>query len=125
MFTVVRTTRSGLAFSLVLVIGITLFILACGGEATAVAEPAAATAAPATAAPAATAAPRAQAPAATPVPQATAAPTRAPAPATAAKFNVQKLKFAMPAPVVESNRTWVSGWNYISQHDVFAELCYG
>ena len=140
MFTVVRTTRSGLAFSLAMVIGITLFILACGGEATAVAEPAAATAAPApaatvapapvataapapvaTAAPAATAAPRAQASAATPVPQATAAPTRAPGPAIAAKFNVQKLKFAMPAPVVESNRTWVSGWNYISQHDVFAE----
>lgn len=27
----------------------------------------------------------------------------------------------MPAPSIESNRTWVGGWNYISQHDVFAE----
>ena len=27
----------------------------------------------------------------------------------------------MPHPTAESNRTWVQGWNYISQHDVFAE----
>ena len=27
----------------------------------------------------------------------------------------------MPHPAAESNRTWVGGWNYISQHDVFAE----
>ena len=27
----------------------------------------------------------------------------------------------MPHPTAESNRTWVGGWNYISQHDVFAE----
>ncbi len=27
----------------------------------------------------------------------------------------------MPTPTIESNRTWVGGWNYISQHDVFAE----
>jgi ABC-type transport system substrate-binding protein len=58
-------------------------------------------------------------PAATAVPRATAAPTRAPAPT--AKVKIQKARFAMPTPDVESNRSWAGGWNYIMQHDVFAE----
>ncbi len=130
------TLRPGLMFSLVFVIGVTLFILACGEAATAVPAPAAtsvpaATAAlAATVAPAATAAPEAvpaataapavrAAPAATAVPRATVAPTAAPA--TGGKVKIQKVRFAMPTPDVESNRTWAGGWNYIMQHDVFAE----
>jgi ABC-type transport system substrate-binding protein len=92
-------------FTLALVVGVTLFIVACGEAATAVPEPAA-TAAPA-------------APAATAVPRATAAPTKAPA--LSPKVKAQKLRFAMPTPDAESNRTWVSNWNYIHQHDAFAE----
>ena len=114
MLTVVRASRSGLMFTLALVVGVTLFIIACGEAATAVPEPAA-TAAPAV--PAATAAPAG--PAATAVPRATAAPTKAPA--LSPKVKVQKLRFAMPTPDAESNRTWVSNWNYIHQHDAFAE----
>ena len=113
MSNIVSTLRLGLMLSLTLVIGITLFIISCGGEATP--APAAATAVPAaTVAPAATAAP-----VATAVPRAAAAPTAAPAPQPQVKL--QKLRFAMPAPDAESNRTWVAGWNYISQHDAWAE----
>ncbi len=108
MLTVARASRSGLMFTLALVVGVTLFIVACGEAATPVPEPAA------TAAPAAPAAP-----AATAVPRATAAPTKAPA--LSPKVKVQKLRFAMPTPDAESNRTWVSAWNYIHQHDAFAE----
>ena len=112
MLTVARASRSGLMFALALVIGVTLFIIACGEAATAVPEPAA-TAAPA--APAATVAP-----AATAVPRPTAAPTKAPAP-SGKKVITQKLRFAMPSTTVESNRTWVGTWNYIMQHDAWAE----
>ena len=31
------------------------------------------------------------------------------------------VRFALPTPDVESNRTWVGPWLYIVQHDVFAE----
>ncbi len=138
MLTIARASKSGVMFTLALVVGITLFIMACGESATAVPEPAA-TAAPAvTAAPAATVAPAATAAPAvtaapttapvvptvaapTPVPVATAAPIPTKAPAPVAKVKIQKVRFAMPAPFVESNRTWVGGWNYIMQHDVFAE----
>ncbi len=137
MRTIARASRSGVMFTLALVVGVTLFIMACGESATAVPEPAATAAAPvATAAPATTAAPAAtsapvatRAPAATPVataaplpvPVATAAPAPTKAPAPVAKVKIQKLLFAMPTPDVESNRTWAGGWNYIMQHDVFAE----
>ena len=59
------------------------------------------------------------APAATAVPRATAAPTKAPT--AAAKFKIKKVRFALPTPDVESNRTWAGPWLYIVQHDVFAE----
>jgi ABC-type transport system substrate-binding protein len=103
-------------FTLALVVGVTLFIMACGEAATAVPEPAATTAPAATAMPAAT-----TAPAATAVPRATAAPTKAAPAPSGKKLKVQKLRFAMPSPTSESNRTWAGSWNYISQHDAWAE----
>ena len=114
---VIGTLRPGLMVSLALLIGVTLFNVACGDEAPAV--PAATTA---PAAPAATAAPAAPAATATTAaPRATAAPAPTKAPATGGEFKIKKLRFAMPSPALESNRTWAGGWNYISQHDVFAE----
>ena len=126
-----------------LLAGVLVFIVACGGAAATpeAAAPAAtgapaATAAPGlprrrrprqrrrrqglpqpTAAPAATAAPGAPAP--TAAPAATAAPTTAPP--AGAMFKTDIVRFALPTPDVESNRTWAGGWLYIVQHDVFAE----
>ena len=81
MFTVAWATRNRTIISLALVIGLTLFLMACGEAATAVPEPGPA----ATTAPAATAMPATTtAPAATAVPRATAAPTKA-APAPSGK----------------------------------------
>ncbi len=116
MFTVAWATRNRTIISLALVIGLTLFLMACGEAATAVPEPAATTSPAATAMPAAT-----TAPAATAVPRATAAPTKAAPAPSGKKLKVQKLRFAMPSPTSESNRTWAGSWNYISQHDAWAE----
>ena len=130
-----------------LVAGILALIVACGGSATT--EPGgAATTAPgaqATAAPAATTAAGAAAteaaaapvattqatsptptPAAVPataVPRPTAAPTAAVA--AAGRVRLPIVRIANPPPDVESNRTWVGGWLYIFQHDVFAETLLG
>ena len=118
-------------------------IVGCGGtdepatpEAAATTAPAAqATTAPAaTIAPAATAAPaattQATSPTATPaavpataVPRPTAAPTAAVAAPGRARQPI--VRIANPPPDVESNRTWVGGWLYIFQHDVFAETLLG
>ena len=60
---------------------------------------------------------------ATAVPRPTAAPTAA----VAAPGRVRQpiVRIANPPPDVESNRTWVAGWLYIFQHDVFAETLLG
>ena len=130
-----------------LVAGILALIVACGGSATTepggaatTAPGAQATAAPAVttaAAPAATeaaAAPVAttQATSPTPTPAAVPAtavprPTAAPTAAVAAAGRVRLpiVRIANPPPDVESNRTWVGGWLYIFQHDVFAETLLG
>ncbi len=93
------------------IVGILALIVACG---TADVEPA-------TEEPAATTAPAATAaPGATSAPVATAAPTQPPA-STSGEFKISKVRFALPTPDVESNRTWVGVWLYIVQHDVFAE----
>ena len=123
-----------------LFIGLTL---ACGGSDDPAAPEAAATTAPAiqattapaaTGAPAATAAPAAttQATSPTPTPAAVPAtavprPTAAPTAAVAAPGRVRHpiVRIANPPPDVESNRTWVGGWLYIFQHDVFAETVLG
>ncbi len=93
------------------IVGILALIVACGTADVepATEEPAATTAPAATAAPGATAAP-----------VATAAPTQPPA-STSGEFKISKVRFALPTPDVESNRTWVGVWLYIVQHDVFAE----
>ena len=97
------------------VVGALVLIVACGGAATATPQPTEVPAVPAaTTAPAATAAP-----AVTAAPQATAAPTTAPS--TSGTVKISQVRFAVPTPDVESNRTWVAGWLYIVQHDVFAE----
>lgn len=94
-------------------VGVLVLIVACGTSATAVPE--------ATEAPAATTAPAATvATAATAVPTATAAPAQA-VPSTSGTVKLSKVRFALPTPDVESNRTWVGVWLYIVQHDVFAE----
>ena len=36
-------------------------------------------------------------------------------------FKTDIVRFALPTPDVESNRTWAGTWLYIVQHDVFAE----
>ena len=36
-------------------------------------------------------------------------------------FKTDIVRFALPTPDVESNRTWAGPWLYIVQHDVFAE----
>ena len=124
-----------------LVTGILVVIVACGGTASTEPEAAATTAPGATAAPQATAAPAATtaAPAATtraisptPTPAAVPAtavprPTAAPTAAVAAPGRVRLpiVRIANPPPDVESNRTWVAGWLYIFQHDVFAETLLG
>ena len=120
-----------------LLAGVLVFIVACGGAAATpeAAAPAATTAPAATAAPGApapTAAPGAPAPTAAPAataapgapaptaaPAATAAPTTAPV--AGAMFKTDIVRFALPTPDVESNRTWAGTWLYIVQHDVFAE----
>ena len=105
-----------------LMVGILALIVACGAADVepATEEPAPTSAPAATTAPAATAAPGATAaPAATAAPRATVAPTQAPS--TSGNFKISKVRFALPTPDVESNRTWVGPWLYIVQHDVFAE----
>ena len=127
MAKVVRTLRPGLMVPLALLIGLTLLIISCGSEATTEPAPAATTAPAATAvpAPAATTAPAATAaPLATatvPAPRATPAPAPTKPAPTGGEVKAKKVLFSMPLPTAESNRTWVQGWNYISQHDVFAE----
>ena len=69
----------------------------------------------------------------TPVPTPTAVPATAvprPTAAVAAVAAVGRVRqpivrIANPPPDVESNRTWVGGWRYLFQHDVFAETLLG
>ena len=43
----------------------------------------------------------------------------------AGRVRLPIVRIANPPPDVESNRTWVGGWLYIFQHDVFAETLLG